>query len=150
MNNKVKCFDVVKMVTDEATSQFAPVWRESKERIDILKQYCQFLDKIADEFNGVSFDVEVDDMTMTIAITLECDEIVITEKNHPYYSLAQRAISFGFSVSDELMSIRTKTYVSGRGRNSPAVLPVNQAGCLRSSLRRASSSSAVGTLTMPT
>ena len=52
-------------------------------------------------------------------------------------------------ITHELLSIRTKLYVSGRGRNSPAVLPVNQAVCLRS-LRKASISSAVGTLTMPT
>ena len=52
-------------------------------------------------------------------------------------------------ASYELLSIRTKLYVSGRGRNSPAVLPVNQAVCLRS-LRIASISSSVGTLTMPT
>lgn len=54
------------------------------------------------------------------------------------------------SSRNELLLIRTKTYVSGRGRNSPAVLPVDQAGFLRTSLRKASSSSAVGTLTMPT
>ncbi len=52
-------------------------------------------------------------------------------------------------VNDELLSIRTKLYVSGRGRNSPAVLPADQAVRLRS-LRIASISSSVGTLMMPT
>lgn len=31
MGSFVKCFDTVSMVIDEATSQFAPIWKEDKE-----------------------------------------------------------------------------------------------------------------------
>lgn len=100
MSNFVKCFDVVSMVVDEATDQFSPLWRINKERYRILKQYCDVLDSLVEEFDGESFDVEVDDISITIAITMECREITIESQNHKYYSLAQRAMSFGFSVSD--------------------------------------------------
>lgn len=96
----VNCFDAVSMVVDEATTQFAPLWKINKEKYRILQQYCGVLDSLAAEFDGEAFDVEVDDIEMTIAITLECMDLSIDSKNHKYYSLAQRAIEFGFSVSE--------------------------------------------------
>ena len=101
MSSCVKCFDVVSMVVDEATTQFAPIWEPSNEKLKILKQYCGVIDSLAEEFGGVSFDVEVDDIAMTIAIQMECQDMTIESKHHRYYSLAQRAISFGFSTTDE-------------------------------------------------
>lgn len=101
MSNFVKCFDIVSMVVEEATNRFSPLWEINKERYDILRQYCDVLDSLVTEFNGESFEVEVDDINMTIAITMECNEITIESKNHMYYSLAQRTTSFGFSVSDD-------------------------------------------------
>lgn len=101
MGSFVKCFDAVSMVVEEATAQFAPIWKLDKEKYRILKQYCEALDAIAEEFDGRSFDVEIDDIAMTIAITLECPELIIESNNHRYCSLAQRAISFGFSVSED-------------------------------------------------
>lgn len=100
MSNFVKCFDAVSMVVDEATSQFAPLWRINEERYRILEQYCNALDSLAEEFDGESFSVEVDDISMTITITMECPEMTIESQNHKFYSLAQRAMTFGFSISD--------------------------------------------------
>lgn len=101
MNSFVKCFDIVSMVVDEATSQFAPLWKINKEKYRTLEQYCDTLDSLADEFDAESFDVEIDDITMTITITMECDEIIIESQNHKYYSIAQRLTAFGFSVSKD-------------------------------------------------
>lgn len=97
----VKCFDVVEMVIEEANKQFAPLWKLDKEKYRILEQYCQVIDDLSEEFDGVSYDVEVDDISMTIAITLECQDISIQQQSHKYYSLAQRAITFGFSTSKD-------------------------------------------------
>lgn len=101
MSSFVNCFDVVSMVVDEATAQFSPLWKINNDKYRVLKQYCGVLDSLATEFNGESFDVEVDDIAMTIAITMECHDVTIESKNHKYYSLAQCALAFGFSVSDE-------------------------------------------------
>lgn len=97
----VKCFDAVEMVIEEANKQFAPLWKLDKEKYRILEQYCQAIDSLSDEFGGISYDVEVDDIAMTIAITLECQDMNIQQQSHKYYSLAQRAVTFGFSVSED-------------------------------------------------
>ena len=97
----VKCFDVVSMVVDEANKQFAPLWKPNKEKYQILEQYCQAIDELSDEFDGVSYDVEIDDIDMTIKIVLECTDMIIEQKQHRYYDLAQRALLFGFSASEE-------------------------------------------------
>lgn len=97
----VKCFDVVAMVVKEANEQFAPLWKLNKEKHDILEQYCEAIDSLSNDFGGVSYDVEIDDIAMTIAITLECQDVYIQQQSHPFYSLAQRAVALGFSTSED-------------------------------------------------
>ncbi len=101
MSNYIKCFDVVSMVVNEATSQFAPLCKINEEKYEILKQYCEVIDSLVVEFDGESLDVEIDDIEMTITIKIECQDIVIKSQNHNFYSLAQRAIEFGFSATEE-------------------------------------------------
>lgn len=101
MSSFVKCFDAVSMVVEEANNQFSPLWKLDKEKYRILEQYCQVIDALSDEFEGISYDVEIDDIAMTIAITLECKDISIQQQSHKYYALAQRAIVFGFSTSED-------------------------------------------------
>ncbi len=97
----VKCFDVISMVIEEATNQFSPLWEVDKDSCDILKQYCSVIDSLAEEFNGESFDVSIDDIKMTIGITLECPDITIESAAHNFYKLAQRSNSVSFSVSED-------------------------------------------------
>ena len=96
----VKCYDVAEMVLDEASKQFAPLFRENAERKQILKSYCEVIDSLAEEFNAESFDVEVDDIKMTISIKMECPDITITSENHPLYELAGHAVSVHFSNNE--------------------------------------------------
>ena len=100
MSSFVKCFDAFSMVVDEATSQFAPIWKENKENKRVLAQYCEAIDSMLDEFGGESFEVDVDDVKMTITVKLECRDMTLETQKHKYYDLAQRALSFGFSVSE--------------------------------------------------
>lgn len=96
----VKCFDVVSMVVDEATEEFGGFfWKLNQESYDILKQYCDVIDSLSDEFGGIAYDVSVDDITHMISITLECDEIVIINKKHRFYDLAERSELLKFSIS---------------------------------------------------
>lgn len=96
----VKCFDVVEMVTDEATNRFSPLFKENAEAKNVLRQYCEALDTIAQEQNGESFEVDVDEIKMSISIKIECQDIVIQSKNNVFYSLASRALSVKFSHGD--------------------------------------------------
>ncbi len=97
----MKCFDIVSMVTKEATSQFAPLWKVNAEKQKILGQYCEVLDELAEEFNGESFEVDVDDIKMTIAITMECEDMTFESSSHNFYVLAQRAITLQFFASED-------------------------------------------------
>ena len=97
----VNCFDVVSIVVEEATSQFAPLWKLNNESNRVLEQYCSVIDSLSEEFGGESFDVTVDDIEMTITIVMECEDITIESKTHKFYSLAQRCKSLGFSVSED-------------------------------------------------
>ena len=98
---KIKCFDVLSMVIEEANERFNPLWQINNDNLKVLQQYCDVMDMVSDEFKGVSFDVEVDEITMEIKIELECEEIIIESKEHPLYELIKRAIKFGFYATDE-------------------------------------------------
>lgn len=104
--SNVKCYDVVEMVLDEASKQFAPLLRENEERKQILKSYCEVIDSLAEEFNAESFDVEVDDVKMTISIKMECPDITITSERHSFYELVGHAIAVHFlNGEDDLMAV---------------------------------------------
>lgn len=99
--NNINCFDVASIVIEEANKQFAPIWRMNTERYCILKQYCDVIDKLCEEYDGESYEVEVDDVNMTISITLVCFDMVIEGINNNFSILAKRAISLSFASSDE-------------------------------------------------
>lgn len=98
--NYVNCFDVVSMVVDEATAQFTPIWKINNDDYRILQQYCRALDALASEFDGETFEVSIND-DKTVSIMMECEDMTIKTRVHDYYELAQRAVSFGFSVSED-------------------------------------------------
>lgn len=96
----IKCFDAVEMVLDEASKQFAPLFREDKEKKNILKTYCDVIDTIAADFHGESFEVEVDDIKMSVTIKLECQDMIIRSAEHPFYELTRHANAVSFSKGD--------------------------------------------------
>ena len=103
----VKCYDAVSMVLEEATKRFSPLWKTNKEKNKILKQYCEAIDTLSNEFNGESFEVGVDEISMNIEITLECQEILINSSNHLFCRLINKCISFEISAStDELICVK--------------------------------------------
>lgn len=95
-----KCFDAVSMIVEEASWRFAPKYRMVTECYDVLKSYCEALDKLAKEFDAIAFEGEIDEIKMTISIKMECPDMTIDEKEHIYYNLIGRTESFGFSVSE--------------------------------------------------
>jgi hypothetical protein len=97
----VKCFDVVSMVVEEATDRFSPLWKVDNDNYSILRQYCSAIDSISNEFDGESFEVSIDEINMTISITLECSDIVVDTTNCRFCELLKRAISTSFSTSKE-------------------------------------------------
>lgn len=102
----VNCFDVVSMVVEEATSQFAPIFKLNNESYKILEQYCSAIDALATEFGGESFEVDIDDIAMTITITMVCEDMTIESSTHKFFQLAQRATAIGFTVSDGKLGVK--------------------------------------------
>lgn len=96
--NNVKCFDVASEVINDATKRFEPLMRLNAERVEIFKEYCEAIDELAEEFDGESFEVEVDEITMEVTVILECGEIIISSSGHVFYELANRTVRYGFSA----------------------------------------------------
>lgn len=95
-------YHIADFVLDEATQQFAPMFRLSQERLDIFKQYCSVLDRMVEEFNGSTLQVEVDDEDMSVHMTLELDEFTVDSSDRAVFTqLIEHAISVRFEHGDE-------------------------------------------------
>ena len=97
----VKCFDAVTMVTDEATKQFGSLLREDQSKKDTLRVHCNIIDSLVEKFEGVSFEVEVDDTTTDITISLECGEFEIESGSDDFYKMLSSAKQISFNAIDE-------------------------------------------------
>lgn len=105
----VKTFDSTKMVLDEASERFARYgYKPNEQNIDILRDYCEAIDEILAEFNGESFEVEVDEESMNIYMTLECGEIVIETPEHKLYKLMDRALGVSFAAAKDCDHVMVK------------------------------------------
>jgi len=103
----IKCFDAVEMVVEEANRQFSPIWEMNKDNYQILKQYCDVIDKLSKEYEGESYEVEIDDIVMTISITMDCLDMIVDKNNKELLQIAERAISIEFSTNDDgMLSIK--------------------------------------------
>lgn len=103
----IRCFDIAEMVLDEATEQFSPIWVVDEEKKGALKQYCDALDILSEEFNGQAFEVDVDEVKMTISIKMFCDEIEVCDETHLLYKLGKvaKSMSFSYSKEDDTMAV---------------------------------------------
>ena len=64
------CFNIVKLVTDEASNQFSPLFSENSLKQSRLKSQCDCINKIANQYNGISCEIEIDSITIEIRIML--------------------------------------------------------------------------------
>lgn len=101
MKTKVSCYNVARMVIAEATKQFAPLWSESDEKKDLFKHQCSAIDDLAYKYGANVFEVEVDDIALTILVSFECPEISIETPSYQFCNLVEEAIETRFSVNSE-------------------------------------------------
>lgn len=94
----VKCYDVAEMVIDEATRQFGYVFEVDKRKKQELKECCDKIDVLAENFGGVSYEVEVDDKTADIMVSLICDELEAYTSSDEFYVLMRKAKKAGFKA----------------------------------------------------
>ena len=100
----VNCFDVVSMVVEEATSQFAPLWKLNKESNKILEQYCSVIDSLAEEFGGESFDVTSDTYRLLKGYVTTCD------LDDPHYRIEAEEIEI---IGSDRISLVNFSYYEG-------------------------------------
>ena len=95
-------YGIAEMVLQEADERFAPLFTPDRERLDILKQYCSVIDKVLDEHDGSTFEVEVDENDMMIHMEFCIDSIeVYNTGKDPFQQLLQRAVSFRIQHGEE-------------------------------------------------
>lgn len=94
------CFDVASMVLDEATDRFGKTWKINGDKERALSQACKDIDDIAEEFDGVSYEVDVNEITMDITISLVCGEIVVRGSDSKLYSAMRNAKRVTFKNAD--------------------------------------------------
>ena len=102
---KVKCFDVVESVVEVANERFAPIFTLDEHKYDVLKNYCEAIDDLSDEFDGEYFEVDVDEDTMEVKISLECPDMTIESRDHVFWELAKRSVRMSFSTSGESLRV---------------------------------------------
>lgn len=92
----VKCFDVVNDVIRIETDNLNGEYEPDAERVDILKEYCEIIDDLLKEFDGISIEVDVDETTLWINIALEVGDILISKREHEFYELVKRSVTVDF------------------------------------------------------
>ncbi len=97
----ITCYDVADGILSEAGRKFAPGFAENAEKRKNVKVYCEVIDRLAAEFDGISFEVEVDPSALKIHMRLECVDLALESPNHELYDLAGCAESCIFSQSEE-------------------------------------------------
>ena len=98
----VKCFDVVSMVVEEANNQFGVTWNIDKEKERDLKRVCVNIDFLSDEFNGVAFEVDINEITMDITVSLICAEIIVENASHRLFDVLKCTKRFAIKPAEDL------------------------------------------------
>lgn len=97
----VKCFDAVTMVTDEATARFAPTFQEDADKKSSLRDSCDMIESLANQFDGIAYETEVDEDTREISVALTCAEFETDEQSSGFYELLTRSKKVRFQKATE-------------------------------------------------
>ena len=98
---------IADFVMDEANRRFAPQLRPVPERLEIFKQYCSCLDRMIEEFDGTSLEVEIDEEGTTVHMRLELKEFALDNREHSLYrQLLERTVSVHISRVEDSDGIR--------------------------------------------
>lgn len=108
----VSTYDIVEMVIDEATEQFKNSWVIPKNKKHSLKKDCELIDRLVKEFDCESAEVDIDDGTLKLKISIVCPDMILEYgRTHPFFSLIQHTESFSFSAFGD--SIRVNFVFAG-------------------------------------
>lgn len=103
--NVIQCFDVLMMVIDDANNQFGI--SENREKVSQFKLVCRNVDNFVDEVGGESIEVEVDEVTKDIFISVFCNDLVVEDDRRCFELVASmsKKTCFKKSYDDNLLRI---------------------------------------------
>ncbi len=98
----VKCYDVVTEVTDEATRQFHPTMRENEVAKSALRFLCAWIDTFTEKNDAYAYEVDVDEVTKELTITVECEMFEVDEITDVFYDIVRNADRICLSAIDDI------------------------------------------------
>lgn len=70
--SKVQCWDVVEDLINEAAKRFKLLYAVNEEKLEYVKNVCKtVIQDAADNNNAEAYEVEVDEITMEIRVSVE-------------------------------------------------------------------------------
>ncbi len=93
-------FNVVKPVLKDADERFAPSFRPDPERVKILEQYCEAFDRLIERHDGEEFEISVDEIGMTVKISVTFTEMEVNRGVTEFAQLMERADNVRLSWYD--------------------------------------------------
>lgn len=103
--NKLKVFDVARMVIDDAEEQFGSRWMVSEPHMKALEMACADVDVLIDEFEFESTDVSIDD-EMHVVISAVCFDMVFDNQGTgTFFSLIRKATGFSFRAENHNVKV---------------------------------------------
>ena len=97
----IKCYDVTELIIDEATKQFLPMLKENEDKKKTLKKQCNAIDWIAEQLGGVSYEININDVTMRIMISLVCEEFELDKSCSDFLKMIDNTLQIAFKEVDE-------------------------------------------------
>lgn len=94
---KPTCYQTAEMVLEEAGKRFAPLLRVSQAKEQAFKELCSRVDPLIDSFGCVALEVNVNEETTDISLSLISPDVVLEHgRTHPF---------FGIAVSDSVKAV---------------------------------------------
>lgn len=108
----VSCYDVLAMLFDEFISIQENEYHKrvviNEELNESLKEICAGIDNLAEDCDVISYGTEIDEETGEITISADCGEIIIEDKEHPFYKTLEMAKTVWFGKGEEEESVLIK------------------------------------------
>lgn len=96
----MKVFDLVKCVVDAKSIELNGKMTPNSEKIEILEEYCNELDKVIDTWEGFSIDADVVGKRNLIVVSIEIAALTINEMNTVVFDLIDRSVLFAVGNSE--------------------------------------------------
>ncbi len=96
-----KCYNVAADLIAEASRQFGSTWVIDEEKQRGFQRCCEIIDKAIEEFGVQDYEVEVDDVTARIIITLTVKDIIIENRDHDLYRAMMAAETLRISKCED-------------------------------------------------